>query len=1090
MENEEVKHLDYQGLLLYDQNIKEWATTKDEEIKINQINGKSNSKTILVTPGSTTPATYYTASEAEAYNIEHGLQEGDPDYKHEGDLKTPASTTNTNIEVNIDNSTIVQDGTSGQLKVSSTALTKYIGDKDGENKYAINVSPTADSNNNKTISLDINSESNAIEKTTSGVKVKLGINKFNNPSIFGDNVREAYALSANDVIITGSNNEQVIKIYKDSSLLDIKLLHAIPATYYTAEEATEYNTEHGLSPSDPDYKSEGDLKTPAVKPVYTKLNGWIDIEASLRTEENLALCFAYENINGEIVVEAIQVGSFLRETEFKEGLQVVDGEVSVKLSSEKVRIAATPEGVTPGSEQDTGLVEVATLNLSNGVQINHIQDAINYAINTFVPDTYTKAELDESEEVIARALNDLNTRVESSAQGIEEEIADINQNISDFEQDLNNTKQDLEDNYLKNTTIISGVDNNGHDYVDLGLPSGLLWATTNIGAANPENDGLYFAWGETEGYTDATARNTATGGTGGFDQTSYDAGSAASISADLTLSNDAVRANMGGSWRMPTKAEFDELINSNYTDKELTTINGVSGYKFMKKSDHSVYVFFPASGYWNGTSQDNNYGVYWSSTFYDIFHAYSLFFLSESGDVSTSHSYRYLGFSVRGVISNSQIEVPVTGVTQAEKTSWNNKADASVFGASGENHSTGLVPDPGDVAGTTKFLREDGTWQEVVTDNSDVEKVISAALNDLDCRILFNEASNNTKFNNIDNKYDIVEDNIEGINQEIQNDTKVISQALNDLDIRILDSKSKIEKLQENEILINQNISEIKQNIEDDELVTSAAINEVSQTVNDYVTDTKLIVETLNRRTPKSFTNTNNSFLNLLKQAVADQNLEKYGLKVGDYTIINGHTYVIAGLNPMKGTTTPYRLTQNHVGLIVIPHTTQAWNASGNTSTGADNRGAGYKNSDLHYYLTNTLLPLVETDLGASNLLGHSKLLTNAVNTTAVNRRANDSDKGASSGWEWVADCKICALSEVQVYGATVWSSSGYDTGEACRQLDVFRVYNHTEIFGSEYPWLRDVASASHACFARFGGVAYSYTASRAYCVAGLILFN
>ena len=192
----------------------------------------------------------------------------------------------------------------------------------------------------------------------------------------------------------------------------------------------------------------------------------------------------------------------------------------------------------------------------------------------------------------------------------------------------------------------------------------------------------------------------------------------------------------------------------------------------------------------------------------------------------------------------------------------------------------------------------------------------------------------------------------------------------------------------------------------------------------------------------------------------------------------------------MKGTTTPYRLTQNHVGLIVIPHTTQAWNASGNTSTGADGRGAGYKNCDLHYYLTNTLLPLVETDLGASNLLGHSKLLTNAVNTTAVNRLVNDSNKGASSGWEWVADCKICALSEVQVYGATVWSSSGHDTGEACRQLDVFRVYNHTEIFGDEYPWLRDVVSASRAADTRDRGGAGNGTASDAGHVAALVLFK
>ena len=230
--------------------------------------------------------------------------------------------------------------------------------------------------------------------------------------------------------------------------------------------------------------------------------------------------------------------------------------------------------------------------------------------------------------------------------------------------------------------------------------------------------------------------------------------------------------------------------------------------------------------------------------------------------------------------------------------------------------------------------------------------------------------------------------------------------------------------------------------------------------------------------------------LAVLQQAVADQNLEKYGLHVGDQKTINGRTYVIAGLNPMKGTSTPYRLTQNHVGLIVIPHTTQAWNASGNTSTGADGRGAGYKNCDLHYYLTNTLLPLVETDLGASNLLGHSKLLTNAVNTTAVNRLANDSNKGASSGWEWVADCKICALSEVQVYGATVWSSSGYDTGEACRQLDVFRVYNHTEIFGGEYPWLRDVVSASSAALAHYDGYATLGAASSATSVAALVLFK
>ena len=228
--------------------------------------------------------------------------------------------------------------------------------------------------------------------------------------------------------------------------------------------------------------------------------------------------------------------------------------------------------------------------------------------------------------------------------------------------------------------------------------------------------------------------------------------------------------------------------------------------------------------------------------------------------------------------------------------------------------------------------------------------------------------------------------------------------------------------------------------------------------------------------------------LAVLKQAVAENNLEKYGLKPGDQKTINGHTYVIAGLNPMKGTTTPYRVTTNHVGLIVIPHTTQKWNESGNTYTGADGRGAGYLNSDLHYYLKNTVLPMCNTDLGAANLIGHSKLLTNAVNQNGYNKFGEAT--GCSSNWTWEADCKICALSEVQVYGAAIWSSSGYDTGEACRQLDVFQRYSHTEIFGGEYPWLRDVVSASYAAYAHDGGFAAYSSASTAIRVAALILFH
>ena len=179
MENE-TYYLDYEGLSLYDQNIKAWGTEKNDEIKIKQVSGKSNNGTILVTPGGTTPATYYSAEEAAAYNEEHNLQPEDEGYKQEGDVKKKKVTTSTNIDVNIDGTTIVQDPVTKQLQVASTALTQYVGDEDASGNYAISISEP-DQDNNKTVSLDINSGSNAIKKTNSGVLVNLELHPFAKP---------------------------------------------------------------------------------------------------------------------------------------------------------------------------------------------------------------------------------------------------------------------------------------------------------------------------------------------------------------------------------------------------------------------------------------------------------------------------------------------------------------------------------------------------------------------------------------------------------------------------------------------------------------------------------------------------------------------------------------------------------------------------------------------------------------------------------------------------------------------------------------------------------------------------------------------
>ena len=186
---------------------------------------------------------------------------------------------------------------------------------------------------------------------------------------------------------------------------------------------------------------------------------------------------------------------------------------------------------------------------------------------------------------------------------------------------------------------------NGYDYVDLGLPSGLKWATCNIGASSPEQTGLYFAWGETTGYT----AEQVTSGVREFNKASYNAGPAASISTNLTLEHDAAHIYMGGSWRMPTKNEFQELLNNcNVMQTEDYNGTGVKGLVFTSKSNGKS-VFFPAAGNCLNSSvvDVGSYGVYWSASWRSSSNARELCFLSGSHDLN--YNYRYYGYSVRGV---------------------------------------------------------------------------------------------------------------------------------------------------------------------------------------------------------------------------------------------------------------------------------------------------------------------------------------------------------------------------------------------------------------------------------------------------------
>ena len=194
---------------------------------------------------------------------------------------------------------------------------------------------------------------------------------------------------------------------------------------------------------------------------------------------------------------------------------------------------------------------------------------------------------------------------------------------------------------------------NGHEYVDLGLPSGTKWATCNVGASSPEDYGDYFAWGETE------AKGTYNWSTYKFckgsyntitkycTESSYGYNGFTDGKTELEAADDAATVNWGGSWRMPTFTQIEELFNN--CTREWTTLNGVNGSLLTGPNGNTI--FLPAAGYrWNDDLCDaGSLGNYWSSSLspYDGDIAYYLYF--NSGYWDWDINYRNYGFSVRPV---------------------------------------------------------------------------------------------------------------------------------------------------------------------------------------------------------------------------------------------------------------------------------------------------------------------------------------------------------------------------------------------------------------------------------------------------------
>ena len=235
------------------------------------------------------------------------------------------------------------------------------------------------------------------------------------------------------------------------------------------------------------------------------------------------------------------------------------------------------------------------------------------------------------------------------------------------------------------------------------------------------------------------------------------------------------------------------------------------------------------------------------------------------------------------------------------------------------------------------------------------------------------------------------------------------------------------------------------------------------------------IKDTVSALTSRSRRNITNDLANL-PTAIAEQNLEKYGYKIGDYFIgPSGYQYNLADMDSYYGGYNSYAVVgTHHCGIVVDTKSTCQW-LSKDTAT-------SYSTSALHAFLKGTVLNNIKSDMialfggttGLEHLLPHTEL---------------DNGPEGWGTWNGLANTYICALSESQVYG-NVWSANGYQTGAANKKLELFSKYRFNEIFGNISIHLRSLKSASDHCIISNEGIARTWGLTDPWRACGLILFH
>lgn len=216
--------------------------------------------------------------------------------------------------------------------------------------------------------------------------------------------------------------------------------------------------------------------------------------------------------------------------------------------------------------------------------------------------------------------------------------------------------------------------------LDLGLHSGIKWASWNLGATSPEEFGNYYAWGETQPKFDYDPETYQWWENGNYLKyvTSAGVGTIDELNTLETIDDPASMAFIGD-WRLPTESECRELIDN--CTWSWTTLNGVNGYEGIPNNGNGDSIFLPAAGYRTGSSLEGTgiSGNYWTSSLYgNSYQAYAFIFM-DSGLYSDANYSRMIGGTVRPVYGPRSSGSNAMGVRHYGCCIYSNHVDISIY---------------------------------------------------------------------------------------------------------------------------------------------------------------------------------------------------------------------------------------------------------------------------------------------------------------------------------------------------------------------------------------------------------------------------